>query len=218
MLGVVVEKRRVHVEGEWRAVHAGSYQLCAMEGSAIESPLFGGAFSALLPPSIQDVSDLREIPDNQEVFANQHTDQSIIVELLEYQGGMTDPEAARYHFEDVATSNDAQEKAEIISVEPLPLAQLSLSSCSSAWALTGHQLVSKFNEQAQNTVTIHMALFRMPQYSTDLLVTFNDPVAIDPASSSASSGISNGSSALWTQEDFNRLLCSFRLHDPGIFG
>ncbi|CAI9619390.1 unnamed protein product [Staurois parvus] len=189
-----------------------------MEATAIQRPLFGGAFSALLPPLIQDVSDLREIPDNQEVFAHAHTDQSIIVELLEYQGGMADPDAARYHFEDVATSNDAQGKVEIISVEPLPLAQLSLSSCCSAWALTGHQLVSKFNEQAQNTVTIHMALFRMPQYSTDLLVTFNHPVAIDPASSSAPSGSSDGSSPPWTQEDFHRLLCSFRLHDPGIFG
>ncbi|XP_018429201.1 PREDICTED: ran guanine nucleotide release factor [Nanorana parkeri] len=150
-----------------------------MEAAAVQRPLFGGAFFALLPHSVQDVSDLREIPDNQEVFAHMHTDQSIIVELLEYQGGMTDPDAARHHFEDVATSNDAQGKAEIVSVEPLPLAQLALSSCSSAWTLTGHQLVSKFNEQAQNTVTIYMALFRMAQYSTDLLVTFNDPVAIE---------------------------------------
>ncbi|XP_068130075.1 ran guanine nucleotide release factor [Hyperolius riggenbachi] len=189
-----------------------------MELAAAQSPLFGGALSAILPPAIQDVSELREIPDNQEVFAHRHTDQSIIIELLEFQAGMSDPDAARYHFEDVATSNDAQGKAEIVSVEPLPLAQLSLTDCSSAWALTGHQLVSKFNEQAQNTVTIYMALFRMPQYSTDLLVTFNDPISIDPASSSAPPVVHSGSSPPWTQEDFNRLLCSFQLHDPGVFG
>ncbi|KAG9469510.1 hypothetical protein GDO78_020345, partial [Eleutherodactylus coqui] len=141
-------------------------------------PLFGGAFSAVLPTNIQDISDLREIPDNQEVFAHAATDQSIIVELLEYQEGMSDPEAARYHFEDVAASNDAQSAAEVVSVEPLPLAQLSLTSCSSAWALTGHQRVSKFNEEAQNTVMMHMALLRIQQHATDLLVTFNDPVAI----------------------------------------
>ncbi|XP_075062521.1 ran guanine nucleotide release factor [Mixophyes fleayi] len=130
---------------------------------------------------------------------------------------MSDPEAARYHFEDVAASNDAQGRAEIVSVEPLPLAQLSLTGCSSAWALTGHQLVAKFNEQAQNTVTIFMALLRMPQHSTDLLVTFNDPVAIDPASSSAA-GETPENPSPWTQEDFTRLLCSFQLHDPGVFG
>ncbi|KAM9310996.1 ran guanine nucleotide release factor [Gastrophryne carolinensis] len=189
-----------------------------MEVESNRRTLFGGAFSALLPPRIQDVSDLREIPDNQEVFAHPHTDQSIIVELLEYQDGMSDPDAARYHFEDVAASNDAQGKAEVVSIEPFPLAQLSLSSCASAWTLTGHQLVSKFNEQAHNTVAINMALFRMPQYSTDLLVTFNDPVAIDPSSSSASAGGSDASSPPWTAEDFIRLLSTFQLHDPAIFG
>ncbi|XP_072254957.1 ran guanine nucleotide release factor [Pyxicephalus adspersus] len=206
-----------------------------MEAADVQRPLFGGAFSAQLPPSVQDVSELREIPDNQEVFAHVHTDQSVIIELLEYQDGMSDPDAARYHFEDVATSNDAQGKAEVVSVEPLPLAQLSLSSCSSAWALTGHQLVSKFNEQAQNTVTIYMALFRMPQYSTDLLVTFkglreipdNQEVFAHVHTDQSviielleyQDGMSDPDAARpWTQEDFNRLLCSFRLHDPSIFG
>ncbi|KAM4678481.1 ran guanine nucleotide release factor [Discoglossus pictus] len=180
--------------------------------------LFGGAFSAVLPPSFQDVSDLREIPDNQEVFAHSFTDQSVIVELLEYQGGMTDAEAARYHFEDVASSNDADGKSEVLSVEPLPLAQLSLNSCANAWALTGRQLVSKFNEQAQNIVNVHLALFRLPQHSTDLLVTFNDPIAINPDSSSAVEGSSEITVPPWTLADFDRLLSSLQLHDPNIFG
>ncbi|XP_069623536.1 ran guanine nucleotide release factor [Ranitomeya imitator] len=190
-----------------------------MEGSADQQPLFGGAMSAVLPPSAQDVSDLREIPDNQEVFVHPHTDQSIIVELLEYQEGMSDPDAARYHFEDVAASNGAGGRAEVLSVEPLPLAQLSLTRCSGAWALTGRQLVSKFTERAQNTVTMHMALLRIQQHATDLLVTFNDPVVIHAASSSSVPvpGTS-GSPALWTVDDFRRLLCSFRLQDPALFG
>lgn len=41
-------------------------------------------------------SELREIPDNQEVFAHSSTDQSIIVELLEYEGLVEDGAAARY--------------------------------------------------------------------------------------------------------------------------
>ncbi|KAM4039428.1 ran guanine nucleotide release factor [Anomaloglossus baeobatrachus] len=187
-----------------------------MEGTAEQRPLFGGAMSAVLPRNAQDVSDLREVPDNQEVFVHPHTDQSLIVELLEYQEGMSDPDAARYHFEDVAASNDCRGRAEVQSVEPLPLAQLSLARCSGAWALTGHQLVSKFNEQAQNTVTIQMALLRIQQHATDLLVTFNDPADIDPASSS-SVPVSDDSPA-WTVDDFQRLLCSIRLHDPGLFG
>lgn len=31
-------------------------------------------------------SDIRQIPDNQEVFAHPITDQSIIIEILEYVG------------------------------------------------------------------------------------------------------------------------------------
>nr|AAI55965.1 Mog1 protein [Xenopus laevis] len=181
-------------------------------------PLFAGALSAILPPFLQDVSELREIPDNQEVFAHTSTDQSIIVELLEYQEGVSDSEAARYHFEDVASSNDAEGQSEVLSVEPLPLAQLTLTDCTNAWLLTGHQLVAKFNEEARNTVNIHMALFRLPQHTTDLLVTFNDPAAINPSSSSAVGGASLAPPSPWTYEDFSRLLCSLQLHNSSIFG
>ena len=51
-------------------------------------PLFGGTFSAILPPGAIDVSDLRPVPDNQEVFCHPVTDQSLIVELLELQAHM----------------------------------------------------------------------------------------------------------------------------------
>ncbi|XP_053574292.1 ran guanine nucleotide release factor [Bombina bombina] len=189
-----------------------------MNTDSVNHPLFGGAFSTVLPPFVQDVSDLREIPDNQEVFAHSCTDQSIIVELLEYQEGVSDTEAARYHFEDVASSNDADGKSEVLSVQPLPLAQLSLTSCTNAWALTGRQLVAKFNEQACNLVNMHLALFRLPQYSTDLLVTFNDPIAVNPDSSSAVNGSTETSPTPWTLEDFNKFLCNLQLHNPDIFG
>lgn len=43
------------------------------------------------PPS----SDLRPVPDNQEVFCHRVTDQSLIVELLELQAHVQGEEAAR---------------------------------------------------------------------------------------------------------------------------
>nr|KAF6305459.1 RAN guanine nucleotide release factor [Pipistrellus kuhlii] len=58
-------------------------------------PLFGGAFSATLPVGAIDVSDLRPIPDNQEVFCHRVTDQSLIVELLELQAHVRGEAAAR---------------------------------------------------------------------------------------------------------------------------
>ncbi|XP_076867375.1 ran guanine nucleotide release factor [Brachyhypopomus gauderio] len=185
----------------------------------MSQPLFGGALSAVIPTKAADISELREIPDNQEVFAHTQTDQSIIIELLEHQNQVEDSQAARYHFEDLAGSNKASATGSwnVCGVEQLLQSQLSLPECGSAWLLSGAQLVSKFNEEAKNTVNIHLGLFRLPQYSTDILVTFNDPVSISHLSSS-SCAVSGTAVAVWTLQDFRTLLQSLRLLDPGVFG
>ncbi|CAG8843287.1 36077_t:CDS:2, partial [Gigaspora margarita] len=46
--------------------------------------LFGGAIVAHIPPTFIDVSDIREIADNQEVFADINSDESIVIEILQY--------------------------------------------------------------------------------------------------------------------------------------
>ncbi|XP_062814155.1 ran guanine nucleotide release factor [Anolis carolinensis] len=181
-------------------------------------PLFGGAFSVCLPPGSIDVSEMRQVPDNQEVFVHPSTDQSLIIELLEYQAGVPDENATRYHFEDLA---DASSTAEILNQEQFLPQLLALEGCSSAWQLTARQLVAKFNEEAKNEVTLHLALLRLPQYGTDLLLTFNDPTRIHPLSSSAAQGTEVPppfSQAPWTVEHFHTFARSLRLHDPGIFG
>ncbi|KAK6316641.1 hypothetical protein J4Q44_G00120410 [Coregonus suidteri] len=193
-----------------------------MQNATMVRPLFGGALSATIPHSAKDISELREIPDNQEVFAHDHTDQSIIVELLELQSHVQNGDAARYHFEDVAGSNKASAPgtSEVRAVVALPKSDLSLEECSSAFLLTGTQCVAKFNEEAKNTVTIYLGLFRLPQFSTDVLVTFNDPLSISPSSSSAVGigGEQQENTEPWTLQDFQHLLQSLRLHDPGVFG
>ncbi|XP_041037291.1 ran guanine nucleotide release factor [Carcharodon carcharias] len=188
-------------------------------------PLFGGSFSAIIPPHSIDVSEIREIPDNQEVFIHSGTDQSIIIELLEHQIQVPDQEAARYHFADITSCNDATgvEGTEILSVESVSSDQIALQDPSSTWFLSGKQRVAKFNEQARNTVAIHLALFRLPQYSTDILITFNDPTVISPFSSSTgvtstqAAGTSASTPQLWTLEQFRATVQSFRLLDPAIF-
>ncbi|XP_032870557.1 ran guanine nucleotide release factor isoform X2 [Amblyraja radiata] len=196
----------------------------ATDGTHTRS-LFGGAFSVTLPPHSIDVSDIREIPDNQEVFMHSATDQSIIVELLEYQRQVPDVDAARYHFEDVTAINGALGEAgtEVLSVEPVGRDQMALRELSSVWFLSGRQHVAKFNEQAKNTVNIHLALFRLPQYTTDILVTFNDPTMISPHSSSVglepsqSGASSSGAAPCWTPEQFRAAVRSLCLLDPAVF-
>ncbi|XP_057304901.1 ran guanine nucleotide release factor-like isoform X2 [Hydractinia symbiolongicarpus] len=142
--------------------------------------LFGGAFSCFLPRNAQDMSVIRDVPDNQEVFCHQSTDQSIMVDILEFQSSVTGENAARYHFEDLASSNDAHGENEVLHIEALSKDDITLDSCQDAWLLSGRQMVSKFNEtkNAKNLVHIHMVLYRLPQYVTDIVVIMNIPVAI----------------------------------------
>ncbi len=63
------------------------------------------------------------MPDNQEVFADANTDQSIIVEILEHHD-VPNSEAAAYHFADIAQANDSQDNSQILSVETVPHEQM----------------------------------------------------------------------------------------------
>lgn len=44
--------------------------------------LFGGTIEMLFPQRMIDVSDLRQVPDNQEVFTDAAQHQTLIVEVL----------------------------------------------------------------------------------------------------------------------------------------
>ncbi|KAM5149601.1 ran guanine nucleotide release factor [Callospermophilus lateralis] len=177
-------------------------------------PLFGGAFSSILPPGAIDVSDLRPVPDNQEVFCHPVTDQSLIVELLEFQAHVLGEAAARYHFEDVGGVQGAR-AVQVESVQPLNLENLALRGyCQEAWVLSGKQQVAKENQQVAKDVTLNLALLRLPQYQTDLLLTFSQP----PPDNRPSLGPGNVPPPPWNLGDFEQLVTSLALHDPNIFG
>ena len=151
-------------------------------------------------------SDLRPVPDNQEVFCHPVTDQSLIIELLELQAHVQGEAAARYHFEDAGRVQGAR-AVHVLSVQPLWLENLSLRGCcQDAWFLSGKQQVAK-------DVTLHQALLRLPRYQTDLLLTFNQPPC-----HSRSLGPENLSCPPWSLSNFEQPLTSLILHDPNLFG
>jgi hypothetical protein len=45
--------------------------------------LYGGAISISLPKSFEDISNIRLVPDNQEVFVDRFSEDSVIIEVLE---------------------------------------------------------------------------------------------------------------------------------------
>ena len=41
---------------------------------------------------------MRDVPDNQEVFAHSKSDQSLIFDILQYEKDVTDEQAAEYEY------------------------------------------------------------------------------------------------------------------------
>lgn len=154
------------------------------------------------------------MPDNQEAFCHRETDQSLIVELLELQAHVQGEAAARYHFEDVGGVQEAR-AVQVEAVQPLHLENLALRGCcEEAWVLSGKQQIAKENQQIAKEVTLHQALLRLPQYQTDLLLTFNQPLP----DNRPCFGPENLSLPPWSLSDFEQLVTSLTLHDPNIFG
>lgn len=163
--------------------------------NAVTQALFGGAMSTSIPPHYADVSKIREIPDNQEVFAQAETDRSVIIELLELETDIpaTYSTPASYHFSQLA--NDSNAVSHTLShTSSLPITEVPfLNNYDSNISITiafGPHVVAKFRDDNSraNTVNVYLACIRIPRSTTDLLIVFNDPVSLHPQGSSARAG------------------------------
>lgn len=73
------------------------------------TPLYGGAITAKLPSDYLDASDLRQVPDTQEVRLSRTSLTSVVVDILERAQPPahpchTDEEALDYHYRDVVSN------------------------------------------------------------------------------------------------------------------
>ena len=84
------------------------------DGKSLRRELFGGAISCILNEEYIDVSDLRQVPDNQEVFMHKESNSTIVVEVLEYQENVRNEQACQYFYDDLCSANEA-DQAEILS-------------------------------------------------------------------------------------------------------
>eukprot|EP01114_Cavostelium_apophysatum_P024870 TRINITY_DN9917_c0_g1_i1.p1 TRINITY_DN9917_c0_g1~~TRINITY_DN9917_c0_g1_i1.p1 ORF type:complete len:205 (-),score=32.14 TRINITY_DN9917_c0_g1_i1:4-618(-) len=175
--------------------------------------LFGGAMLIQIPPQFEDVSDIREIPDNQEVFTNIDQDQTIIIEITETAKKVDLADLARFNFDQLASDNEAKEskvlETFILPQDAMPnLSGHEFQLC----GLKGTQTIAKFNETAHNTVHIHLVVLRLPEVEAEIVFTLNVPVEISPESSSFKSA-PVGSSHF----DMTSALSSFRINDWTVF-
>ncbi|KIJ44150.1 hypothetical protein M422DRAFT_30655 [Sphaerobolus stellatus SS14] len=141
--------------------------------------LFGGAITMQVPLTFMDASDLRQIPDTQEVFLAADSDFSLIVEILQRVDTDSDEAAAKFHFDSLAHDNAATSHTvhEVIlpsapqpaipPAMPLPI------------ILSGEQEVRKFNHTIPDRVWIFLAVYRVKVKNTDVVLTANIPYSVE---------------------------------------
>lgn len=151
------------------------------------------------------LSDLRQVPDQQEVWLDNDSNLSWILEVVQLvtqDGAQHDQDSAirsvsspphlatltltltltpSFLFQSLAHDNSAlSSEIEAISVAPLPLPLSSATTPAllGPTTLVGIQKVSKFNlpPEKADSVLILMALWRIPEKNSDLVLCVNFPV------------------------------------------
>jgi len=121
-----------------------------------------------------------------------------------------DPELERERHAELAEKDEAGDEApqvELVDDEAPALPPDVKCFCGVA-----EQTIAKFKEATSNRVRIHICAVRLLAQETDILVTLNYPVSIDPQSSSAGAPLVQGA-----EELFARVMKSFKIIDWNLF-
>eukprot|EP00890_Picochlorum_soloecismus_P000538 jgi/Picsp_1/1485/NSC_04963-R1_protein len=192
-----------------------------------ERLLFGSAIRASIPSRFQDVSDFRPVPDHQEVFTDAAVDQSLIIEVVEMQNigiheGENGSQIGQFYFQDLLETNDAQ-GGNIRMTRRLGQEEIRLESCS-AFLVEGEMAAQKGRSshrqgQGINKIHILLAIIRIPEKQTDILISLNTPMFIHEDSVSAQD-LGAGFKSLHESADalFLQILESFKITDWSLFG
>jgi hypothetical protein len=203
---------------ESEAPPPGKWRVCA---------LYGGAMRCCVPARFVDVSDVRPVPDHQEVLADVDSDQSLIFEILARETSVDDTEAGTWFFKDLANANDAGGPGHSTVVEQQLLPETATPRCPQAVArsyVLGEQRVSKFRESdaARNVVETHLVVLRILSVDVDFLVTLSVPVGLADGSSSARMAdrgrvAQSPEQRLRASEELAHVLRTFEILDMGLF-
>ena len=175
-------------------------------------------------PSLDLGSDLRQVPDTQEVFVYPDSQISIVVEVLQRVAPDDDTEAAkfgalsisptkyptqfpRFHFDSLADDNSAVSSSvgSVTTIlnnggdkNPTPI------------VLKGNQLVHKFNSTVPDEILILLAIFRVASKKVDLVLSMNIPLQ-------TAGGEAAGAKCQEAQHDFETAVKSLHILDLDLF-
>ncbi|KAK0713139.1 ran-interacting Mog1 protein [Lasiosphaeria miniovina] len=144
-----------------------------------KTPLFGGALVVDLPEKFADVSKLRQVPDNQEVYIDKDGFTSIIIDITERIGPAgsgsleADGQALTTHLEELLG-----EDADSVKVWNTTETQFShLDEDIPAYTLIATQTPQSASARsgAPDFTALILTLVRLEKESTDILITINVP-------------------------------------------
>ncbi|KAK4841889.1 hypothetical protein QYF36_012085 [Acer negundo] len=199
-----------------------------MSGDSLsERPLFGGAIASTFPHRFQDVSNVRQVPDHQEVFVDPARDESLIFELLDFKDDVGDNGSAAWFLQDLATEQDAEgctllEQSGVVEAPGLRYRNIPAVVTTAA----GQMAISKGRQgrEAQNIVKVYLANFRLKEVGTDVLVNAYEPILINPLSESANTvgaglAVPAAQSGIMPLTEVYKLAVStFKVNDWSLFG
>ncbi|KAF2201319.1 Mog1p/PsbP-like protein [Delitschia confertaspora ATCC 74209] len=205
------------------------------------TPLFGGAITVDLPSNFHDVSDIRQIPDNQEVYLDVNGFSSIVVDILE-RVEKPDDEALKVHLADVVsgtgdeTSVVRQGGVELGKMSNTPASHIHFLQTPSppTISLSSGGAVQPVNppsgpshRRTADFTSIHLILLRLTEQTTDIVITVNVPhYPGEYVKDELEGGVGNGGQAgsfgktqlmKDAEEVVERILRSFEVRDFGLF-
>ncbi|CAI4043932.1 Ran GTPase-binding protein MOG1 SKDI_10G2750 [Saccharomyces kudriavzevii IFO 1802] len=183
-----------------------------------EVELYGGAIITVVPPGFLDASTLREVPDTQEVYVNSRretedfgdglaTNESIIVDLLETVDKADLKEAWKFHVEDLTELNGTT-----------AWETLQEDTVQQGTKLTGLvvEVANKWGKlDLAQTVVVGVALIRLPQFDTDVVISINVPLTREESSQASKNEVPPRCHAAYRL--LQEMVEKFHIVDPSLF-
>ncbi|KAK3628789.1 hypothetical protein LTR56_018408 [Elasticomyces elasticus] len=140
----------------------------------VATSLYGGAITCLLPSNFADVSDLRQVPDHQEVYLDKDGYTSVVVDILERVEKENDQEALNYHLKDLVQEDEGEVTTWDISEVKMAKLQDTIPAYT-LLATTPPGARQRGRAHEPDFVGVLLLLIRLVEQKTDVLVAVNVP-------------------------------------------
>ncbi|ORY15830.1 hypothetical protein BCR34DRAFT_558141 [Clohesyomyces aquaticus] len=180
--------------------------------------LYGGAIAVDLPAGFGDASNIRQIPDHQEVYLDGNGYSSIVFDILERIEKQSDEEALQYHFADLidgtGDSTDMLNQGKTVMSKMPTLPVYMLNYIQTPPPRDPSHPTSK--RKTPNFTSIHLLLLRLKEQTTDIVITVNVPHYPDDY---VKAGVGEATQLMKDGEVVKqKILDSFEIKDWGLFG